>query len=257
MRYYVTADVHGFFTELIEALTEQGFFEDREPHKLIVCGDLYDRGTEALELQKFILDLMDKDQVILIRGNHEDLTLSLLHNWHRRSYMQSHHHTNGTIDTLCQLTGFHTRALYHDAENMCRACLKDPYIREIIPAMVDYYETEHYIFIHGWIPCTPVSVGSGEMEYVPADDWRNADQALWDKARWVNGMEAAHGGIVEPGKTIVCGHWHCSFGHSKYENDGGEFDNHPNFAPYYGKGVIALDACTPCSGRVNCIVIDD
>lgn len=45
MRYYVTADVHGYFSELKNALEDNGFFEDQEPHKLIVCGDLYDRGT--------------------------------------------------------------------------------------------------------------------------------------------------------------------------------------------------------------------
>ena len=70
-------------------------------------------------------------------------------------------------------------------------------------------------------------------------------------------MEAAHSGIVEPNKTIVCGHWHCSFGHSRYNHDGGEFDNNPNFAPYYANGIIALDACTPISWKVNCIVIED
>lgn len=24
--------------------------------------------------------------------------------------------------------------------------------------MVDYYETDHYIFTHGWIPCTPIRI---------------------------------------------------------------------------------------------------
>ena len=60
MKYYVVADVHGFFSELKLALTEKGFFNDKEPHKLIMCGDLLDRGTEALEVQSFILDLMKK-----------------------------------------------------------------------------------------------------------------------------------------------------------------------------------------------------
>lgn len=255
MKYYVTADVHGYFTELKAALTAQGFFEDQDPHKLIVCGDLYDRGKEALQLQAFILDLLSKDQAILIRGNHEDLTLNLLHNWHRNSYLQPHHHSNGTIDTLCQLTGTNIRDLYADAEKVGRAFLQNPYIQKLIPAMVDYYETDHYIFTHGWIPCTPIT--KREKGYAPIADWRNAGKTLWDKARWLNGMEAAHAGIIEPGKTIVCGHWHCSFGHSQYENDGGEFDNKPNFAPYYGDGIIALDACTPISKKVNCIVIED
>jgi len=41
MKYYVTADVHGFFSELKDALDEAGFFEDKEPHKLIICGDIF------------------------------------------------------------------------------------------------------------------------------------------------------------------------------------------------------------------------
>lgn len=60
MRYYVTADVHGYFDELKKALAEQGYFADTEPHKLVICGDLYDRGKQASALQAFILDLMEK-----------------------------------------------------------------------------------------------------------------------------------------------------------------------------------------------------
>ena len=44
MRYYAVADVHGYYTQLIDALKDKGFFEDEEPRKLVVCGDLFDRG---------------------------------------------------------------------------------------------------------------------------------------------------------------------------------------------------------------------
>ena len=257
MKYYVTADVHGYFTELKTALAEQGFFEDTEPHKLVILGDLYDRGTEALQLQDFILHLMSKEQVILIRGNHEDLTLDLLHNWSRKSYLQRHHNLNGTVDTVCQLTGFSEREVYTKTDAVGQSFLQNPLVQTIIPAMVDYFETEHYILVHGWIPCTPISLSSTEKEYVPIPDWRNASKELWDKARWINGMEAAHGGIVEPGKTILCGHWHCSFGHAHYAHDGSEFENDANFTPYRANGIIALDACTAFSEKVNCIVIED
>ena len=223
----------------------------------MICGDLYDRGTEALLLQEFISDLMEKDQVILIHGNHEDLTLDLLNNWHRNSYLQRHHNLNGTVDTVSQLTAFSARDVFTKPEEVGKAFLQNPFIQTIIPAMMDYFETEHHIFVHGWIPCTPISIGNNEKEYVPIPDWRNASKELWNKARWINGMEAAHGGIVEPNKTIVCGHWHCSFGHSRYNHDGGEFDNSPNFAPYYANGIIALDACTALSRKVNCVVIED
>ena len=257
MKYYVTADVHGYFSELKAALAEKGFFTDTSPHKLVVCGDLYDRGKEARALQEFILDLLSKKQVILIRGNHKDLALDLLHNWHLGSYNRYYHHTNGTIDTVCQLTGNTNTAINSDSEKVGRDFMQNPYIQSIIPSMVDYYETEHYIFTHGWIPCTPINISPYIKEYVPIENWRNADSAAWDKARWLNGMEAAKAGVIVEGKTIVCGHWHCSFGHANYENDGGEFDNNPNFSPYYGNGIIALDACTARSHKVNCIVIDD
>ena len=256
MRYYVTADVHGYFSELKSALAEKGFFEDDEAYKLIICGDIYDRGSEALQLQNFILDLMSKDEVVLIKGNHEDLALNLLNNWNKGSFLQRHHHSNGTLDTVCQLTETTIRQLSTESGEVYKKFSNDSFIKTIIPAMVDFYETDHYIFTHGWIPCTILGNDSSKT-YIPIGNWRNVGKQAWNSARWINGMEAAHNGIIEAGKTIVCGHWHCSFGHARYEGDGGEFDNNPNFAPYYAEGIIALDACTPVSNRVNCIVIED
>ncbi len=256
MRYYVTADVHGYFSELKFALAERGFFEDKDPHKLVICGDVYDRGTEALQLQSFLLDLLEKDDVVLIKGNHEDLALDLLNNWNKGSFLQRHHHSNGTIDTVCQLTETTIGQLSNESDEIYNKFSNDSFIKTIIPAMVDFYETDHYIFTHGWIPCT--ILGNNYLKnYMPIEDWRNAGAQAWNSARWINGMEAAYKGIVEKDKTIICGHWHCSFGHSRYEDDGGEFDNNPNFTPYYGEGIIALDACTTISEMVNCIVIDD
>ncbi len=180
-----------------------------------------------------------------------------MNEWHRKSYQEYYHYANGTIDTVCQLTETTEEELFVNAEEVGRKLLRNPYIQTIIPQMLDYYETEHYIFTHGWIPCVLDESENKGTKYVPIGDWRNADEDLWKKARWINGMEAAHHGVVEKGKTIVCGHWHCSFGHAHYEDDGGEFDNKPNFNPYYGKGIIAVDACTPVSKRINCIVLED
>lgn len=257
MKYYATADVHGYFSQLEAALTEAGYFEDTAPHKLIICGDLYDRGKEALKLQEFILDLMSKEEVILIRGNHEDLALDMLNKWYRQSYLEPHHFSNGTLDTVYQLTGTDSTKLEYAAESVGRAFLNNNYIKKIIPSMVNYYETEKYIFVHGWIPCNVENLGFNKKSYTPVENWRDAGDEMWSKARWINGMEAAYNGIIEEGKTIVCGHWHCSFGHAYYEDDGSEFYNNANFNPYYGKGVIALDACTPISNKINVIVIED
>ena len=73
MKYYVTSDVHGYDSILRQALADAGFFEEKEPHRLVILGDLFDRGEEARSLQDFVLRLMEEDRIILIRGNHEDL----------------------------------------------------------------------------------------------------------------------------------------------------------------------------------------
>ncbi|MCR4646409.1 MAG: hypothetical protein K5695_13550 [Oscillospiraceae bacterium] len=116
---------------------------------------------------------------------------------------------------------------------------------------MDYYETEHYIFAHGWIPC----IADRRTGFSYYSDWRNVDAFEWKRARWHNGMDAAQSCMEE--KTILCGHWHSSYGHWKYEHKGSEFGEDADFSPYYGKGIIALDACTAFSGKINVLVLDD
>ena len=57
MRYYVVSDIHDYYTQMKSALEKAGFFSDTTPHKLIMLGDLFDRGHEAKQLQQFILDM--------------------------------------------------------------------------------------------------------------------------------------------------------------------------------------------------------
>lgn len=248
MKYYVTADTHGFYTFFREALTAMSFFEDKEPHKLIILGDLFDRGAEARELQEFVLQLMENDEVILIRGNHEDLFESLVTEDNGRPY--EHHIHNGTYDTALQLTGYDPFMADIRRYDFTDAAKKTPFYKQIIPSMLDYFETEHYVFVHGWIPCLAERSG-----YSYISDWRNAGPYAWANARWYNGMDAAQTCMEE--KTIVCGHWHASYGHAQYEQKGSEFGEDADFSAYYGKGIIALDACTALSHKVNVIVIED
>lgn len=249
MKYYVTADTHGFFTSLHTALSNAGFFTDREPHKLVILGDLFDRGMEALKLQAFILERMEKDEVILIRGNHEDLMEIFVE---EGAVPYDTHIRNGTFSTALQLTGFSSGKAIVNPEEFAAAIKETPFYKTIMPAMLNYYETGHYIFTHGWIPCDCEARG----QYCAYSDWRSSDENEWKKARWYNGLLAAQT-VTEDDKTICCGHWHTSFGHSVLEGKGSEFGEDADFSPYTAPGIIALDACTALSGFVNCIVIED
>ena len=250
-KYYVVSDVHGFYSNMVHSLKLAGYYEDTSPHKLIICGDVMDRGTEAKEMQEFVLDLLKKDEVILIRGNHEDLFEELASK--DKGILYSHHEHNGTWQTGIQLTGMSPNVAFAYNDLFAAHLRQTPFYKEIMPKMVPYYETEHYIFVHGWIP---TATRKGEHKYTPT--WRTMSPAKWREARWVNGMKfACEYGIKEPGKTIVCGHWHASYGHSKFEGKGEEFGFSADFSPFYADGIIAIDGCTAYSGIVNCIVLDD
>lgn len=257
MKYYVVSDVHGFFSVLKETLKEKGFFNDTQPHKLIICGDLFDRGGEAVELQNFILDLIQKDEVILIKGNHEDLLEDMLNYWHRESYFKAINNNNGTVGTVLQLTRSTVDDLYVNVIDVYHRMKETPFMQKILPAMVNYYETKKYIFVHGWIPCEYIRQKDCAFSYVATENWRNATKEQWLSARWVNGMNAAHDGVIENGKIIVCGHWRCSYGHSRFEMKCTELGKDADFTPYYGSGIIAIDACTARSKTINCVVLED
>ena len=73
MKYYVLSDIHGFCTLFQRTLRESGYFDDPEEKKILVLGDLFDRGKEAAELQDYILELMEEDRVILMTSPGDDI----------------------------------------------------------------------------------------------------------------------------------------------------------------------------------------
>ena len=96
--------IHGFFTPFHNALEAAGYYEDDGEKKIVICGDLFDRGVEAKKLQGFVLETLKRDQIILIRGNHEDLFCDLVTK--DRGLPYNHHIHNGTYQTALDLTGF-------------------------------------------------------------------------------------------------------------------------------------------------------
>ncbi len=262
MKYYVVSDVHGYYTKLREVLREAGFFGDTEPHKLIVCGDLLDRGDEACELVRFMMELLAEDKLIFILGNHEDLFVQCLQEISRGGVYEiasgmSHHYRNGTWDTLLQISGMSAAEGYSYYSELARSVMRSDFYRTLIPAGIDYFETSNYIFTHGWLPCRT----EGYRPFIRCEydeDWRNADGEAWRKARWYNGMElACKRRIKEPDKTVVCGHFHASYGHALIEKKGSEFGSDADHSPFYADGIIAIDGCVAVSGRINCIVIEE
>lgn len=263
MKYYVVADVHGHLSALRDALEQAGFFDDPLPRRLVICGDFLDRGRETVEMQAFLISLLRQELVILIRGNHEDLMERLVDDlimgdtWLLEQGESVHNH-NGTWRSALQLADMtEGRALSRPMELVAKV-KQSPYWKYILPMCVDYFETEHYVFTHGYIPCRSTT---GSTKYAAYKgfyfnpDWRDADYEDWANARWYNGMEfVCKRDLGVRDKTVVCGHVHASYGHAVLEGrpDGGD-----DYTTFFGDGVIGLDACTVVSGFVNCLVIED
>lgn len=247
MKYFVVSDIHGFFDELIITLNEKGFDKNNPNHSLIVCGDCFDRGPKPIEVMEYLKSLPRRH---LIWGNHEQLMTELL----CRRYPCSHDITNGTWDTLNKFLAKNNEKITGSWENT----LSQFY--EFFDLYENYYETKHCIFVHSWIPV--LTTPGGKVVY--NENWRE-QIADWGPATWANPFIMGDCGYNKTGKTIVFGHYHCSYGHFMIDNkgrSGSEFQEDANWEPYFGvdkdgNKYIGIDACTAYTGKVNCIIIDD
>lgn len=247
MKYFVVSDVHGFFNEFMGALIKAGYDKEDKNHCLVVLGDLLDRGNKPAECLKFV-NSIPAERKILIRGNHEDLMDEML----VRDECLFHDIHNGTLKTVCDIfMSTDAPRIFHEMKEY------DPWIK-YRQSLVDYAEVGKYIFVHGWVPTWRENKSSKKRIVLGKDFWTSA---AWRDARWTNGMEAWHDGAKIPNKTIVCGHWHCSWGWSNIRQERQEFPQKnsntfaESFEPFIDEGIIAIDSCVAYTGFINCIVL--
>lgn len=244
-KLFVVSDIHSAYTLLKEALDNAGFEPENSEHMLIVCGDYFDRMDESQQTLDYLMSVPNK---VLVKGNHEDLFEDLVH----RKYPLSHDWSNCTAKTLMDLA-----PEAKDWDAVCSIAIEK--VRPLFDQMVNYFETENYIFVHSWIP---LKCNDGlpkyytrhrQFEFNP--DWRYAHASEWDAARWGNPFDLASKGLL-PDKTIVFGHFHTSYARNKFDGEP-EFGENADFSIYHGDGFIGIDACTAYSGKVNILVLED
>jgi serine/threonine protein phosphatase 1 len=247
-KFFVFSDPHSYYTALKRALDESGFEPKNKDHWVVVCGDCFDRGPESEEMLHFLMSLERK---IIVKGNHD----ILLEDCCMREYAQMHDASNGTKRTIQDIGG-----AQDFAECCCRTWDKLARYRELL---VNYFETQNYIFVHSWIPTNVVYNDASKMwhvrgkEYIYNSDWRNASQEEWNEAMWGNPFDMHLLDLNQTGKTIVFGHWHCSTGHKMLGHCKSEFGADAIWEPCYAEGIIGIDRCTAYTSEVNVIVIED
>ena len=228
MKYFIVSDIHSFCSELKSALWKAGFNKRNKDHTLIVCGDVFDRGSETVELYKFLTSI-PKKRCILIKGNHELLYEELL----EKSFPESHDFSNHTVDTFCQIAGYDPEILtpkyWRKFDDVPHERIRQAW-QEILTEVKQspitawlqndrwkyWHEVGNYIFVHSFIPLK-------NLDHMPAyytynrkfgyfKDWRETatnfelEDATWGcpYQQYIDGYfkeEAANG------KVLVCGHW--------------------------------------------------
>ena len=284
MRYFVVSDVHSFGQILIDTLANGGFEKGNLEHKLIVCGDIFDRGPETVKVYEFLKSVPD-EQLILIRGNHELLYNELL----TKPFPDSFDFSNGTVKTFCQIANADEQLLerYYVAVKLITEqaftyqlldktlkknwrTIRDAVKKSEITKFVNsdkwqwYYETKDKVFVHSFVPFK-VRPGYEFMKndfYQPPiefcdynPDWREVkDDAAWQSAAWGCPWQQFRAGLFKEDKTLVCGHWHTS--DFFYQLDD-VYKKTADSPIYNNHGLIGLDACTALSKRINLFIFDD
>ena len=233
---------------MIKALEGAGYFEFQDDKTLVLLDDLFDGGTEAVKLQAFIFEHFKADEMVLVRRNHEDLFERLI--TEDKGRRTRYNRQNGSYDTALQLAGIPTITVFMRPRHFAEASRQTPYYQEIVPRMLDYYETEHYTFTRGWLPCE-----KEHGNYAYDLNWRIATAKRWRKARWYNGMDAVQTAAAE--KTVVCGHWPASYAHSRFEGIGSVYGCDADSTPYHARRIIAIGADARNSERINALVLED
>lgn len=158
----VIPDLHGNY-QLLELVLSDW---NKEKEFLVFLGDLIDRGPNSLKIVRKVMKLVNNNQAICIRGNHEEMFLYFMR------------YGKGYIDYLSPYVGG-----MDFIENMIEELINDGYKEEylgqldnllplilkkyadVIQFFIDmplYVETEHILFVHGGI--TPYVTTIEEMK---------------------------------------------------------------------------------------------
>jgi predicted kinase len=146
---YIIGDIHGCNTVLQEFLRNNGNLSEKNLY--VFLGDYLDRGKENLEVLNFLISVMNKENVVLLEGNHENSIRCYLNN----EAIRSHYFKYITLPEIeDKLDRVQLRAFYRKLAQCYCGC------------MTVGGRKLHLIMSHGGIPYTeknPVFINASEF----------------------------------------------------------------------------------------------
>ena len=251
MTYFVFADPHGNYEALITAITEMGYDAANPQHQLIGCGDYFGRAarsnSDCVNIWKYLTSPHHANKPICIRGNHESILIDAIE---RRQLTETDIY-NGEHNTFASFLGRYPNQVKRDyylqfdaAKVMMRLGFYD-----WLESLPWYFETEHYIFTHGFVP---LQWFGKKWKLSDLCDWE------WNTASWartpdyISTLDQTH---TKVDKTVVFGHWRAKELNERFAGKWEEVDG--DIYVDKERKLIGLDTTTALSHKVGCVVIED
>ena len=251
MTYFVFADPHGNYEALITAITEMGYDAANPQYQLIGCGDYFGRAarsnSDCVNIWKYLISPHHANKPICIRGNHESILIDEIE---RRQLTETDIY-NGEHNTFASFLGRYPNQVKRDCYLQFDAAkvMMNVGFYDWLKSFPWYFETEHYIFTHGFVP---LQWFGKKWKLSDLGDWE------WDTASWAKTpdyiwtLDRTH---IKVDKTIVFGHWRAKELNERFAGKWEEVDG--DIYVDKERKLIGLDATTALSHKVGCVVIED
>lgn len=207
---YVIPDIHGNFSLLEKIMARILPLRNtvNAVDKIIFLGDYIDRHVDSASVIDFIISLKEtyKEQIVTIKGNHEDLFLKSLgincsdmtQNFSRKTWV-----SNGGIQTISSY--LKRNELKNNPYN-----IKMTELKELIPEShlnfflecKDYYKEDNFVFVHGGYDPTYSIEEYLKFNSVFNLYWDGTDRTLFNFMKNILLFKSK----VHWEEVIVCGH---------------------------------------------------
>ena len=261
-KIFCISDIHGCYKEMIDSLKEAGYNESDTNRLLLVLGDYFDRGRDSVAIYQYIKKLSDDGKAIVLKGNHDNMLVDYLNGKDISPFNYMRNGTNETIadflgrtapfESWCAIDKGIDNPTVGDFSNFIKDARDEinqeyPELLEWLETRPYYYETKNYIFTHGAID-------------TKVDDWHSPHcyryrYTDWEALTWDDGSFFGSE-INNTDKTVVIGHFGTYHLRQMYDlpiEKGKEFD----ILEREDGRVIAIDATTNLSKKVNVLVLED
>ena len=251
MKYFVFADPHGNYDALLSALNENGYDKTNPNHQLVGLGDYFGRAAQSnsdcVNIWRYLKSGKHVNRPICLRGNHESILIEAIH---RRGLTETDI-LNGEHNTFASFAGVYPSQIEYDYQRQFEVC-KTMYncgFVDWLETLPWYFETEHYIFTHGFVPLQWFGKKWG-LDKLGDWEWNSASWAIVPD--YIRTLDNTH---IKVDKTVVFGHWRAKELNEKFLGKWEPEDG--NIYVDEERKLIGLDCTTVLSHKVGCVVLED